>query len=266
MKKILGFLVIALVLAGIAAAAWKFRPGRASGWLGSNAHPVETPAPVPSDFTVTYQARKIASEAGGITIDIEYPEFSFTGVATGTADVINASAKADAEKFQSDFQADAAAYRKDAGSLPPGIPDAYDGYRRFTVAVSKRFGAVSVLYADLRGYAGTAHPMNSFASAAYDLADGSLIAPGKIAADGSLPGLYARFVAALSAKYDLNPSDNYDLTAERLPQFSHFIIEDAGLHMYVDQDAILSHAEGPADVSLPWSGLREVISARFSGK
>lgn len=213
-------------------------------------------------FSLATTTVKISHSDTLATVDIEYPTISLLGISDGITEKMNAAIAADTIAAEKDFFTEVEGAQKGMASLPPEVPRDSEFYRRSQVFSSAKFGAVSVLYSDEKAFPGDAHPANTFDSAIYDAQTGGVIRPESIVLPGKLSELYARFVTLLGTKYGLT-DDNYNLTPERLPQFSHLVIEDSGLHLYADQDSILAHVDGPADAILPWYFLNDISSPRF---
>ena len=254
MKKILTVLFCLAVLAG---AFLFFSQMKTAPAVDAN------PASHAGDnFSVTPATQKISHKDSSSTVDLEYPELSFSGVSAPIAQKINDAIAADTLAYEKDFFTQVQDFAADIAALPPEAPRESEAFRRYQVFLSSKFGTVSILYSDEQMFPGYAHPVNYFDSAIYDVRTGSLITLDTLFQAGKEGELFNRFIAALTKKYSLT-DDTYNLTADRLPPFSHFVVEDSGLHLYTDQDSILAHVDGSADVLIPWTSLQDIISARF---
>ena len=221
-----------------------------------------TPKPGAAAFAATAATQKISHNDAEATVDIEYPELSISGVPERFVSKMNADIASGTIAFEKDFFDQVSVSQADMASLPAEVPRDSEAYRRFKVFSSPAFGTVSVLYSDEEMFPGDAHPANFFHSAVYDVLTGKPLADTDIVSAANAAELYQRFITALAQKYSLT-DDDYNLTADRLPQFSHFIVEDSGLHLYADQDSILAHVDGPADALVPWNNLSDIVAARF---
>ncbi len=254
MKKSL-YAIAALILIGL------------SIWLFLAAPKIPAPqdsavATPPAGFALATTTIRISHDDSLATVDIEYPKLSLSGVSDAVVLRINDDIAAQAILYEKEFFTQVQGFQSNAADLPPEAPRDSEYYRRYQAFASPRFGIVSVLYSDEQAFPGYAHPSSYFDAENYDAQTGNIVSLESMIQPGKLPELYQRFIAALRQKYSL-PADTYNLTADRLPPFSHFIVEDAGLHLYADQDSILAHVEGPADASLPWADLSDIVSLRF---
>ncbi len=208
--------------------------------------------------------KNISYSKADATVDIKYPELMISGVPAAAVAKINSSIAADALAYENDFLKQVVESKGQLSGLPPEIANApSEAFRRYQIFASADFGTISILYSDEQGFPGNAHPTRFFSAAIYDISTGDSISEQGIAAPGKLDSLYQLLAVALKNKYSL-ADDTYGLDPKIFPQFSKLIPEDSGVHAYVNQDTILSNAEGPADVLVPWTQLQGIVSARFT--